>query len=442
VKSRRGDLTQKIEELVKEHWADLHPRAEFKAGESYIPYAGRVFDHREVMAVIESGLDFWLTAGEQVEEFERRLAGYIGVGHCLTVNSGSSANLLAFYTLTSSKLEDRRIKRGDEVITTAACFPTTVAPIVQAGALPVFVDVQERTYNATLESVEKAISRKTKAVILAHTLGNPFPVRDIRRLCDEHQLWLIEDNCDALGSIHHGEKTGSFGHLSTCSFYPAHHITTGEGGAVLTDDQHLARIAASVRDWGRDCWCPSGKDDTCKKRFEWQLGQLPQGYDHKYIYSHLGFNLKMTEMQAAIGVRQMERVDGFIEKRKENFHFFSDALKDQSDFLILPEATRDSDPSWFGFPVMARPEAGVDRDRIIQWLESGGIATRLLFAGNIVRQPAFEGVEHRVSGDLYVTDRITSDLFWIGVYPGIGQPEREYIAERLAAFFKDQPMGK
>ena len=430
-------VREAISRLIEQNWTRLHPPAAFHEGETYIPYAGRVFDHEEVQAAVEAGLEFWLTAGESVARFEEKLAGITGAGKCLTVNSGSSANLLAVFTLTSPQLGERRLKAGDEIITTAACFPTTVAPIVQAGGIPVFVDIETGTYNASPDTVLEAITPRTRGVFLAHTLGNPFPAREMREICDERGLWLVEDNCDALGSTYQGQPTGSFGHLSTSSFYPAHHITTGEGGAVLTDDPVLAKIAASFRDWGRDCWCPSGKDNSCGKRYGWKLGSLPEGYDHKYIYSHLGFNLKMTEMQAAIGIAQLAKLPRFIKKRRENFRFLYEQLKPYEDALILPKWLPASEPSWFGLPLTVRPEAPIQRTGFVRYLEEKGVATRFLFAGNITRQPAFTGVNHRVHGDLGVTDLITGNLFWIVVYPGIGEREREYMAHCLRTYLDD-----
>lgn len=403
-----------------------------------IPYAGRVFDEAEITNLIDSSLDFWLTTGRYAEQFEKEFAGFLGVQHCSLTNSGSSANLLAFMALTSSKLGDRRIKPGDEVISVAAAFPTTVAPIIQYGAVPVFVDVSLPTYNIDVTQLDAALSGKTKAVMVAHTLGNPFDLSAVKAFCDKHNLWLIEDNCDALGSryLYNGtwRNTGTIGHIGTSSFYPPHHMTMGEGGAVYTDDTLLKRLVESFRDWGRDCWCPSGKDNTCSNRFGQQFGELPFGYDHKYVYSHFGYNLKVTDMQAAIGCAQLEKLPGFIEARKKNWKLLRDGLAGLEDKFILPEATENSDPSWFGFLLTVREGSGLTRDKIVNRLESKGIQTRMLFAGNLIKHPCFD--EMRASGTgfrvvpntnatstglspLPITDRIMNDTFWVGVYPGM-----------------------
>jgi CDP-6-deoxy-D-xylo-4-hexulose-3-dehydrase len=405
-----------------------------------IPYAGRVFDEAEVASLIDASLDFWLTTGRFDDRFEREFAAFLGTGHCSLVNSGSSANLLAFMALTSPRLGERRIRRGDEVITVAAGFPTTVAPLVQYGAVPVFVDVSLPTYNLDCSQLEAALSPRTRAVMVAHTLGNPFDLAAVREFCDRHDLWLIEDNCDALGSRYRyrGEwrNTGTIGHLGTSSFYPPHHMTMGEGGAVYTDDTTLKRLVESFRDWGRDCWCPSGRDNTCGNRFTQQFGELPYGYDHKYVYSHFGYNLKVTDMQAAIGCAQLEKLPGFIAARRRNWQFLREGLADLADRFVLPEPTADSEPSWFGFLLTVREGAGFSRDRIVDHLERKGVQTRMLFAGNLIKHPCFDemratGTGYRVAGELPVTDRIMRDTFWVGVYPGMTEPMLEYMVETI-----------
>lgn len=408
-----------------------------------IPYAGRVFDEKEVTTLVDSSLDFWLTTGRHAERFEREFAQFLGVQHCSLTNSGSSANLLAFMALTSTKLGDRRIKRGDEVITVAAGFPTTVAPIIQYGAVPVFVDVSLPTYNIDVTQLDAALSDKTKAVMVAHTLGNPFDLAAVKAFCDKHGLWLIEDNCDALGSRYQLNEqwhyTGTIGHIGTSSFYPPHHMTMGEGGAVYTNDTLLKRLIESFRDWGRDCWCPSGKDNTCSNRFGQQFGELPFGYDHKYVYSHFGYNLKVTDMQAAIGCAQLEKFPGFIEARKKNWRLLRDGLAGLEDRLILPEATENSDPSWFGFLLSVREGTGLTRDRLVNSLESKGIQTRMLFAGNLIKHPCFDemratGQGYRIVGPLGQTDRIMRDTFWIGVYPGMTEEMVGYMVDTISSF--------
>ena len=425
-------LKSQILSLVRQYADSHHQRKAFSPGDR-INYSGRVYDSAEMMNLVDSSLEFWLTSGHFTDEFEHRLAYYIGVKYCSFVNSGSSANLLAFMALTSPLLGERAVMRGDEVITVAAGFPTTIAPIVQFGAVPMFLDVTIPQYNIDVSQLENAISKRTKAVILAHTLGNPFDIARVKSFCDEHKLWLIEDNCDALGTEYtlNGEsrKTGAFGDIATSSFYPPHHLTTGEGGAVYTSDPLLSKIIRSMRDWGRDCVCASGQDNLCGHRFDGQFGELPKGYDHKYVYSHFGYNLKATDMQAAIGVAQLEKINSFVSARKRNFGFLSSALKPLSDKLILPEACANSDPSWFGFPILCRE--GVKRERIVRHLEAHGIQTRMLFAGNIVRQPCMQGVEYRLVGELANTDRVMSNLFWIGVYPGLDDAALTYMAETL-----------
>lgn len=417
--------------------------APFIPGKSKINYAGRVFDEKEMINLVDSSLDFWLTHGRYAEKFEKEFAEFLGVKHCSLANSGSSANLLAFMALTSPKLGGRCIRRGDEVITLAAGFPTTVAPIIQYGAIPVFVDVTFPTYNMDCSQLDAAISEKTKAVMVAHTLGNPFDLNAVKSFCDKHNLWLIEDNCDALGSkyLYKGEwrYTGTFGHIGTSSFYPPHHMTMGEGGAVYTNDGQLKRLVESFRDWGRDCWCPSGHDDTCKKRFNWQLGELPHGYDHKYIYSHFGYNLKVTDMQAAIGCAQLEKLPGFIEARKRNWKQMRDGLSGLSDKFILPEPTPGSDPSWFGFLLTVKEGAGFTRNEIVNYLESNGIQTRMLFAGNLIKHPCFDdlrksGRSFRVAADVKNTDSIMHNTFWLGVYPGMRDGMIDFIIETVLGF--------
>jgi CDP-6-deoxy-D-xylo-4-hexulose-3-dehydrase len=408
-----------------------------------ISYAGRVFDEKEIVNLVDASLDFWLTAGRYADKFEKEFTEFIGVKHCSLTNSGSSANLLAFMALTSPKLGDRRIKKGDELITVAAAFPTTVAPIIQYGAIPVFVDISLPSYNIDCAQLEMALSKKTKAVMLAHTLGNPFDLKTIKDFCDKHKLWLIEDNCDALGSkyLYHGrwKHTGTVGHIGTSSFYPPHHITTGEGGAVYTNDTQLKCIIESFRDWGRDCWCQSGSDNTCKKRFKWRLGELPYGYDHKYIYSHFGYNLKMTDMQASIGCAQLKKLPSFIEARKKNWKILKSGLSDLAESFILPEAAPGSDPSWFGFLLTVKDNAGFSRDEIVNYLESRGIQTRMLFAGNLLKHPCFDemrksGRGYRVVGKLKNTDAIMKQSFWFGVYPGLSEKQLNYIVESIRNF--------
>jgi CDP-6-deoxy-D-xylo-4-hexulose-3-dehydrase len=405
-----------------------------------IPYAGRVFDEKEIASLVDSALDFWLTTGRYSEKFEKDFAQFLGVKYCSLTNSGSSANLLAFMALTSPKLGDKRIRRGDEVITVAAGFPTTVAPIIQYGSVPVFVDVTLPTYNIDCSQLEQALSTKTKAVMVAHTLGNPFDLSAVKDFCDAHGLWLIEDNCDALGSKYNykGEwkYTGTIGHIGTSSFYPPHHMTMGEGGAVYTNDAQLKRLVESFRDWGRDCWCPSGRDNTCKQRFTQQFGELPQGYDHKYVYSHFGYNLKVTDMQAAIGCAQLEKLPGFVESRKNNWNILRKGLNDLSDTFILPEPTKGSDPSWFGFLLTVKDNSGATRDAIVFHLEKNGIQTRMLFAGNLMKHPCFDEMRQedygfRVVGNLVNTDRIMRDTFWVGVYPGMTAGMNEFVIDTI-----------
>ena len=431
--SDKQALRRQILDLVREFHAAEAPRP-FRPGEDLVRYAGRWFDETELVSLVDSSLDFWLTAGRYADEFEARLAEYLGLDNVLLVNSGSSANLVAFSTLTSPKLKDRRVKPGDEVITVAAGFPTTVAPIVQNRAVPVFVDVELGSYVPVLEKIEAALSPKTKAVMIAHTMGVPYAVGEVREFCDRHNLWLVEDNCDALGTRYDGRLTATFGDLASFSFYPAHHITMGEGGAVMTDKPTLQVLIDSFRDWGRDCWCEPGKDNTCGKRFDWQLGTLPCGYDHKYTYSHIGYNLKATDMQAALGLSQIEKLPHFIARRKENFAYLKEALKPLEEFLILPQATEHSDPSWFGFPIGVRQDAPFTRDELTGALEAKKIGTRLMFAGNLLRQPAYEGWERRVVGELPNSDFVMNQVFWIGVFPGLTTEMLDFIVKTATEF--------
>ena len=430
------ELKKQILELTKQYYKAKFPKQKFEAGKSIVRYAGRVFDEKEIVNLVDSSLDFWLTAGRFAEEFEYEFSKMFDASEAILVNSGSSANLVAMSALTSPKLKNRRLKPGDEVITVAAGFPTTVAPIVQNQLIPVFVDVDLETYNINVEMLEQAISQKTKAIFIAHTLGNPFNLSVVKAFAEKYKLWLIEDNCDALGSKYEGKLTGTFGDLATFSFYPAHHITMGEGGAVVSHSEELARITKSFRDWGRDCYCGPGEDNTCGVRFTQQFGRLPLGYDHKFVYSHLGYNLKVSDMQAAVGVEQLKKLDEFIEKRKDNFKLYYDGLKKFEDRLILPKATENSDPSWFGFLVSTREEEGVSRNELIQFLNRNRIHTRNLFAGNITRQPAFEGVDMRIVGDLSNTDYIMNNSFFMGLYPGNGKDEIDYVISKFEEFFK------
>jgi CDP-6-deoxy-D-xylo-4-hexulose-3-dehydrase len=444
---------QKADKLKKQilaktvrYYQAAHRPTPYRPGQR-IPYAGRVYDEQEICKLIDASLDFWLTSGRFASTFEKKLASFLGVKHCSLVNSGSSANLLAFMALTSQKLGKRQIKRGDEVVTVAAGFPTTVAPIVQYGAVPVFVDITLPTYNADVDELKKALSKKTKAVMLAHTLGNPFDLKSIKKFCVEHGLWLVEDNCDALGSRYRYEGkwhyTGAIGDIGTSSFYPPHHITMGEGGAVYTSDPLLKRIVDSMRDWGRDCWCPSGNDNTCRKRFQQRFGELPYGYDHKYVYSHFGFSLKATDLQAAIGCAQLEKLPGFIQARKKNWRALRKGLKDLEGHFILPEPTDNADASWFGFLLTVRERAGFTRDDIVRHLESKGIQTRMLFAGNLLKHPCFDEMRKsekgfRVVGKLANTDRVMRDSFWIGVYPGLTEEMINYMSETISDFVQKE----
>lgn len=426
--NRAAELRQKILELTSDYFREAFPVREFVPGESPVPVSGKVIDERDIGSVVESGLDGWFTTGRFAEEFERKLARFVGVRSASLVNSGSSANLLAVSALTSAKLGERRLVPGDEVITVAAGFPTTVNPIVQNGLIPVFVDVVLPTYEIDVSQLEAARSDRTKAVIVAHTLGNVFDLDAVCKFVKKHNLWLIEDCCDALGSTWKGRPVGTFGDIATISFYPAHHITMGEGGAVMTDKPNLQVLIESFRDWGRDCWCHTGKDNTCGKRFDWQLGALPCGYDHKYTYSHIGYNLKASDMQAALGSSQMNKLPVFIEKRKENFRYLRSALSALQDYLLLPEATPGSDPSWFGFPIGVKETAPFRRDDLTRALEEKKIGTRLLFGGNLLRQPAYESVRYRKVGDLPNTDFVMNNVFWVGVYPGLTRAMLDYVS--------------
>ena len=432
--SRKDQLRAAIQELTTDYYKEAFPEKTFIAGESPVPVSGRVFDENDLFAVVESGLDFWLTAGRFADLFEFKFAKFLGVRDARLVNSGSSANLVAVSVLTSPTLGDRQLKPGDEVITVAAGFPTTVNPIIQNNLVPVFVDIELGTYNVDVSQLEKALGPRTKTMIFAHTLGNPFNVAAVSEFARKHNLWLIEDCCDALGSTFGGRHVGTFGDLATFSFYPAHHITMGEGGCVATNKPQLIKLIESFRDWGRDCWCAPGKDNTCGKRFDWQLGTLPYGYDHKYTYSHIGYNLKATDMQAAVGVSQLVKLEGFIAARRSNFDYLAEQLQSLSNVLLLPQATPGSEPSWFGYPIAVRPESGLAREDVIRFLNERKIGTRLLFGGNLLRQPAYRDVEKRVIGDLPNSDFITENVFWIGVYPGLTRPMLDYVAETIHAF--------
>ena len=445
IKMSAEETKKKILELTKQYYQEqFASKEEYVEGER-INYAGRVFDEKELVNLVDSSLEFWLTAGHYTTAFEQKLAEYLGVKYCALVNSGSSANLLAFMALTSTKLGDRRIKKGDEVITVAAGFPTTIAPIIQYGAVPVFLDITIPEYNMDVSKLEEAISEKTKAVMIAHTLGNPFDLGKIRAFCDKYNLWLIEDNCDALGSEYEWNgkiyKTGTIGDIGTSSFYPPHHMTMGEGGAVYTNQPILNRLVRSFRDWGRDCWCEPGHDGTCQHRYDGQYGQLPVGYDHKYVYSHFGYNMKATDMQAAIGCAQLEKLDTFTKLRKEHWNYLKDGLQSVSDKLILPKAEQGSDPSWFGFLISVKENAGFSRDDLSGYLEAHNIQTRNLFAGNIIKHPCFDEIRdnsesYRVVGTLENTDFVMCHGFWIGVYPGMTEPKLDYMIQTIKKFIQ------
>lgn len=427
----RKPIFAKLEEFYR-----AQPKEDFIPGSSVVRYAGRVYDQDELSALVDASLDFWLTDGRFTREFELRLAQFLNTKYCLLTNSGSSANLLAISSLTSPLLGSRRLRPGDEVITTACGFPTTLNPILQNNLVPVFIDVELGNYNIQAEKIEKAITRKTKAIFIAHTLGNLSDLGLILKTAKKHKLWFIEDNCDALGSKYKGRYSGTFGDISTCSFYPAHHITTGEGGAVLTHSPQLKRIIMSFRDWGRDCWCDPGYDNTCKKRFKQKFGSLPYGYDHKYVYSHIGYNLKVTEMQAAIGVAQLRKLPHFIQSRKNNFKFLHKFFEKYSAYFILPQAKDDSDPSWFGFPLLVKETAPFTRGQMVNYLEDHKIATRMLFGGNLIRQPAYQNIKYRVFGNLKNTDLVMNNLFWIGVYPGLSKEMLSYVVKKVDNFLR------
>lgn len=428
------DLRQQIAKLVDEYAKIALAPQPFAPGMTAVPPSGKLIGAQELKNMVEASLDGWLTTGRFNDQFEAELAKFLGVKHLITVNSGSSANLVAFNTLTSPKLGDRAIKPGDEVIGVAAGFPTTVNPILQFGAVPVFVDVELGTYNIDASKIEAAITPKTKAIMLAHTLGNPFNVDAVVAICKKHKLWLVEDCCDALGSTYRGRLVGTFGDIGTLSFYPAHHITMGEGGAVFTNNAELKLIAESFRDWGRDCYCPPGKDNTCSKRFCWKLGNLPEGYDHKYTYSHLGYNLKITDMQAACGVAQLQRAAEFVQTRKDNFAFLKDILKSCEEFLLLPQASEHSDPSWFGFPITLKDNSPVTRLDLLTYLDQNKVGTRLLFAGNLTRQPYMLGRNFRVVGDLTNTDVVMNNTFWIGVQPALTKDMMQFAVSKIEAY--------
>jgi CDP-6-deoxy-D-xylo-4-hexulose-3-dehydrase len=435
------DVRADIMDLVEEYCELVHGRKPFVAGHSSVPVSGRVFDSRDVKSLIEASLEFWLTTGRFNDQFQSRLAEWIGIRYALTVNSGSSANLVAFSALTSPLLRDRQVQPGSEIITAATGFPTTVNPSMLWGMVPVFVDVDIPTYNIMPDRVEEAITSKTKAIMVAHTLGNPFDAARLAETAKRHNLWLIEDCCDALGATLRGQHVGTFGEVGTLSFYPAHHITMGEGGAVFTGNPTLRRAMETFRDWGRDCYCDPGKDNTCKRRFGWKLGELPYGYDHKYIYSHMGFNLKITDMQAAVGLSQLEHLQGFVQARRENFTRLKDGLSDLQEFFILPQPTPESEPSWFGFLLTVRETAPFTRDEAVQYLNSRNIGTRLLFGGNLTRQPYMQGRKFRVHGSLANSDRIMNQTFWIGLFPGLGEQQIGYMLETIHDFCRMRSVG-
>ena len=432
------ELREKISDLAAEFHKIKSIEKTFVPGKTPIKYAGRVFDEKELQAAVESSLDFWLTEGRFAKEFHSELAEKVGVEYALLVNSGSSANLLALTALTSHLLGEKRLKPGNEVITVAAGFPTTLNPIILNLLVPVFVDVDIPTYNAKIEKIEAAVSQKTRAIFVAHTLGNPFDLRRIMKIVEKYDLYLIEDNCDGLGSTYHGKNTGTFGHLATCSFYPAHHITTGEGGAVLTSNDKLARIVKSLKDWGRDCYCGPGENNKCGQRFSGQYGTLPYGYDHKYVYSHIGYNLKMTDIQAAIGLEQLKKLDRFCQARRNNFEAWTNGFKEYEEYFILPEATEGSDPAWFAFPVTVRKKACFTRTELTIYLNENLIETRTLFGGNLLRQPAYQNIKHRKIGELENTDCIMNDTFFLGTFPGIGSEEIEYTMNIIDKFVKSR----
>ena len=427
-------LREEILGLVNDYYQVKFANKEFVPGKSPVRYAGRVFDEKEIQSLVDSSLDFWLTEGRYAEEFQALFAEYVGSEYAILTNSGSSANLLAFSALTSELLGDKRLKAGDEVISVAAGFPTTVNPIIQNRMVPVFCDVDDRTYNINVDQLKKAIGPKTRAIFLAHTLGNPYDLDAIVELVRKHDLWLIEDCCDALGSTYRGKHVGTFGHVATCSFYPAHHITIGEGGMIFTDNEVIARAVTSFRDWGRDCYCKGGENNTCGKRFTGQYGNLPKGYDHKYVYSHIGYNLKVTDMQAAIGVEQMKKLPSFVQRRKENFRAWTSGFQKWSDKFVLPVATEGSDPSWFAFPITVKGNAGFTRTELTDYLAGHQIETRNLFGGNLLRQPAYLNIEHRVVGTLETTESIMHNTFFLGTYPGLTQAQIDHCLKLIGEF--------
>ena len=428
-------IRKEIAVLVKQYAELQYEEKTFVPGESVVPPSGKVLGETELQYMVEASLDGWLTTGRFNDRFEKELAKFIGIEKLITVNSGSSANLVAFSALTSPKLGDRAIKKGDEVIGVAAGFPTTVNPIVQFGAVPVFVDVDLKTHNVNADLIEAAITPKTKAIMLAHTLGNPFDIAKVKAICDKHNLWLVEDCCDALGAKYNGQHVGTFGDIATCSFYPAHHITMGEGGAVFSNSSQLMTIAESFRDWGRDCYCPPGFDNTCGKRFEQKLGDLPQGYDHKYTYSHLGYNLKISDMQAACGLAQLKRLPEFVEKRNKNFEYLKERLQSVTEFIELTEPTENSTPSWFGFPITLKDTSEINRVDLTKYLDQHKIGSRLLFAGNLIRQPYFENIDYRVASELTSTDITMNKTLWLGIYPGLDEKQFDYVAVKIEEFF-------
>jgi CDP-6-deoxy-D-xylo-4-hexulose-3-dehydrase len=434
---KADQLRARILEMVGEYYAAAFPEREFVPGETPVPISGKVFDAAEIQLLVDAGLDFWLTTGRYAAQFEEEFARLFGLRYAMLTNSGSSANLLALTSLTSPELTERALRAGDEVITVAASFPTTVNPIIQNGLVPVFVDVSIPTYNIETSQLEAALSERTRAIMLAHTLGNPFNLSAVTAFARQHHLWLIEDCCDAVGATYEGHHVGTFGDLATTSFYPAHHITMGEGGCVLTNRPALKTLIESFRDWGRDCWCVPGMANTCGKRFDWQLGDLPYGYDHKYTYSHIGYNLKLTDMQAAVGVAQLRKLPGFIETRRRNFQFLYDGLREMEEFFILPQATPKAEPSWFGFPVAVRVGAPFSRDDVVRYLDDRKIATRLLFGGNLLRQPAYKGIQHRKIGDLVNSDFVLNQVFWIGVWPGLTEKMLGFVMETLRRVAKN-----
>jgi len=430
-----AEIREEISSLVVEYYNSAFSAKDFVAGVTPVPVAGRVFNADELNSLVASGLDFWLTTGPYASEFEKKFANFFGLRHAVLVNSGSSANLIAVSALSSPVLGERRLRPGDEVITVAAGFPTTVNAIIQNQFTPVFLDVTVPTYNVDVTQLENAYSDKTRAIVLAHTLGNPFDLKAVKEFANRHSLWLIEDCCDAVGATYDGQMVGTFGEMATASFYPAHHITMGEGGAVVTGNSKLKTILESFRDWGRDCWCAPGSDNTCGKRYDWDFPGIPEGYDHKYIYSHIGYNLKATDMQAAVGLAQMSKLVSFIEARRQNFTTLYQGLKDLEEYLILPDATPGSEPSWFGFPLALRDEGPGKRKALLQFLEGKKIGTRLLFGGNLTRQPAYKEAKYRVAGSLEKTDFVMTQVFWLGVYPGLTRPMLNYVIECIHDFF-------